>query len=114
MNSDIKKDEMAQYIGTKILELRKLTREQFAEKTNLSANYIYAIEKDNSLPGCIALIDICNYFEIAPSNLLDRFLDNNVYTASELVSSNYQKSTNYDKNLIIDMIDLMANRNNKK
>ena len=116
MNSDIKKDEMAQYIGTKILELRKsrkLTREQFAEKTNLSANYIYEIEKGNSLPGCIALIDICNYFEIAPSNLLGKYLDTNVYTACELVNSNYQKLTNYDKSLIIDMIDLMANRNNK-
>ncbi len=115
MDTDIRKDKMAKYIGNKILELRKannLTREQFAEKTNLSANYIYEIEKGNSVPGCISLIDICNYFEIAPSNLLGKYLDNNVYTACELVNSNYKKLSNYDKQLIIDMINLLANRTN--
>ncbi len=60
--------------------------------------------------GCIALIDICNCFEIAPSNLLGKYLDKNVYTASELINTNYQKLSNYDKKLIIDMINLLANR----
>ena len=107
------KDEIAHYIGNKILELRKshkLSREQFAEKNNLSANYIYEIEKGNSVPGCIALIDICNTFEIAPSSLLDKYLNLNVSTANELVISDYQKLSNYDKKLVIDMINLMANR----
>ena len=111
-NNNIK-EEIAQYIGKKILELRKsrkLSREQFAEKTNLSPNYIYEIEKGNSVPGCIALINICNYLEIAPSTLLEKYLDKNVYTASELIHTNYQKLSNYDKKLIIDMINLLANR----
>ena len=109
----IEKKEIAQYIGKKILDLRKsqkLSREQFAEKTNLSANYIYEVEKGNSVPGCIALIDICNFFEIAPSNLLGKYLDTNVYTASELINTNFQRLSNYDKKLIIDMINLLANR----
>ena len=70
MEIDDRKKEIAQYIGKKILDLRKsqkLSREQFAEKTNLSANYIYEVEKGNSIPGCIALIDICNFCKIAPS-----------------------------------------------
>lgn len=113
MNNDNIKKEIAQYIGKKIFELRKehkLSREQFAEKTNLSTNYIYEIEKGNSVPGCIALINICNYFEVAPSTLLGKFLDKNVYTASELIHTNYYKLSSYDKKLIIDMINLLANR----
>ena len=113
MEIDNRKKEIAQYIGNKILELRKsnkLSREQFAEKTNLSANYIYEVEKGNSVPGCIALIEICNSFNIAPSNLFDKYLETNVHTASELVDSNYENLSDYDKKLIIDMINLMSNR----
>lgn len=54
MEIDDRKKEIAQYIGKKIFELRKskkLSREQFAEKTNLSANYIYEVENGNSIPG---------------------------------------------------------------
>ena len=50
MRTDNIKEEIAQYIGKIVLELRKshkLSREQFAEKTNLSSNYIYEIEKGN-------------------------------------------------------------------
>ena len=47
MEIEDRKKEIAQYIGKNIFELRKakkLSREQFAEKTNLSANFIYEIE----------------------------------------------------------------------
>lgn len=113
MELDNRKAEIAKYIGNNILNLRKqnkLSREEFAEKTNLSANYIYEIEKGNSIPGCIALIDICNFFGIAPSNLLGEYLDSNIYTVSELINTNFQKLSNYDKKLVIDIINLMADR----
>lgn len=113
MEIDNKKSEIAQYIGKKVLDLRKskkLSREQFAEKTNLSANYIYEVEKGNSIPGCMALIDICNFCEIAPSNILGKYLDTNIYTVSELTNTSFERLSNYDKKLIIDMINLLANR----
>ena len=113
MDTDNIKEEMARDIGNKIYELRKthkLSREEFAEKIDLSPNYIYEIEKGNSIPGCKALIDICNTFEIAPSNLLDKYLEKNVYTASELVNSSFHKLSKYDKKLIIDIINLLADR----
>lgn len=113
METDNRKEEIAQYIGKKVLELRKslkMSREQFAEKTNLSANYIYEVEKGNSIPGCVALIDICNFCGIAPSNLIGKYLDTNVYTASELTNTNFERLSNYDKKLIIDMINMLANR----
>lgn len=113
MEIDNKKSEIAQYVGKKVLDLRKskkLSREQFAEKTNLSANYIYEVEKGNSIPGCMALIDICNFCEIAPSNILGKYLDTNIYTVSELTNTSFERLSNYDNKLIIDMINLLANR----
>lgn len=113
MDDENRKKEIAQYIGKKIFELRKakkMSREQFAEKTNLSANFIYEIENGNSIPGGIAIIDICNFCEIAPSNLLGKYLDTNIYTVAELIDTNFQRLSNYDKKLIIDMINLLANR----
>lgn len=113
MEVENRKKEIAQYIGNQVLKLRKdkkMSREQFAEKTNLSANYVYEIEKGNSIPGCTALIDICNFCEIAPSNLLEKYLDINIYTISELTNTSFQKLSNYDKKLVIDIINLLANR----
>lgn len=113
MDNEDRKEEIAQYIGKKVLKLRKaqkLSREQFAEKTNLSANYIYEVEHGNSVPGGIAIIDICNFCEIAPANLLGKYLNTNIYTASELINTNFQKLSSYDKKLVIDMINLLANR----
>lgn len=113
MDNEDRKEEIAQYIGKKVLKLRKtkkLSREQFAEKTNLSANYIYEVEHGNSIPGSIAIIDICNYCDITPANLFEKYLNTNVYTASELINTNFQKLSSYDKKLVIDMINLLANR----
>ena len=111
MEIDNRKNEIAHYIGNQILDLRKskkLSREQFAEKTNLSPNYIYEIEKGNSIPGCLALLDICNTFQIAPANLLNKYLDNNCHSISELVHSDFEKLSSYDKKLIVDLIHFMA------
>ena len=113
MEFDNRKNEIAHYLGKQILDLRKsykLTREQFAEKINLSPNYIYEIEKGNSVPGCITLIDICNTFEIAPATLLNKCLNYNSYTLSELVYSDFKNLSSYDKKLIIDIIHFLANR----
>lgn len=113
MDNEDRKEEIAQYIGKKVLKLRKaqkLSREQFAEKTNLSANYIYEVERGNSIPGGIAIIDICNFCEVSPANLLEKYLNINIYTASELTNTNFQKLSSYDKKLVIDMINLLANR----
>ena len=113
MENDDKKNEIAQYIGNQIYTLRKsykLSREKFAEKTNLSPNYIYEIEKGNSIPGCIALIKICNFCKINPAKLLENYLDININTISELSNTNFQKLSTYDKKLILDMINFLANR----
>ena len=60
---DKRKETIAQEIGYKIYQLRKqhkLSREKLAEYSNLSPHYIYYLEKGKYLPGCIAIIDLCN------------------------------------------------------
>ena len=107
------KNDIANYIGMQIYKIRKenrLSREQFAEKTDLSPNYIYEMEKGKSIPSCIALINICNAFNVAPSAILGKYLNINVNTASELINSNFEILSNYDKNLVIDVINFLADR----
>ena len=48
--------------------------------------------------------------EIAPSNILEKYLDTNTYTASEIINTNFEKLSNYEKKLIIDKINLLANK----
>lgn len=113
MNLDNNKNEIAKYIGNKIYELRKskkMTREELAEKTELSPNYIYEIEKGNSIPGCAALINICNYFKVTPYYFFEKYLDIDIGISSELTNSSFNKLSNYDKKLVLDFIDFLANR----
>lgn len=56
--------------------------------------FIYEVENGNSIPGGIAIIDICNFCEIAPANLLGKYLDTNIYTATELTNTNFQRLSN--------------------
>lgn len=71
--------EIAKSFGTSLLKLRKergFTREELAEKSNLSANYIYGLENGTYLPGCIALIDLSNALNITVTQLLGEYMDN--------------------------------------
>lgn len=55
-----------QRIGAQIQKRRKqlgLTQEQFAEKVELSTNYISAIERGAAFPRCEKLIEIINCLE---------------------------------------------------
>lgn len=49
-----RKKDMAQYIGKNINKYRtdmKLTREQLAEKSHITASHLYQLEIGNSVPG---------------------------------------------------------------
>ena len=106
-----KKKEISLKIGKKIYEQRKklkLTREKLAEKCNLSAHYIYYLENGEYLPGCSAIIDICNTLEITPTQLLSSELNLNINNFIETISDDFQKLSDYDKKLLIEIIKTMA------
>ena len=112
---DERKNIISKEIGNKIYELRKqhkLIREKLAEKASLSPHYIYYLEKGEYLPGCIAIIDLCNALEITPSQLLSSSLNINPNLFFETIKDDFYKLTEYDKKVVIDLIKSMSN--NKK
>ena len=99
---------ISQNLGKNLLKIRKekgFTREELAEKSNLSANYIYGLENGTYLPGFIALIDLSNALNITTSQLLDKYLDNNRNNLIDKISQEISKLSDRDLNLIITILD---------
>lgn len=112
LNDDERKTKLAKYIGNNIYKYRKkkkLTRENLAEKSNLSSNHIYELEMGNCMPTTITLIDICNALNISLSNLIDLKLINNNTESSEIFLDDFQKLTDKEKKSVIQLIKYMAN-----
>lgn len=106
-----RKTKISKYIGNNIFHYRKnkgLTREELAEKSNLSSNHIYELEMGNSMPTIITLIDICNALNISFSQLLDLSLFDNKTEYSESFLDNFNKLTNEEQSFIIKMIKLLS------
>lgn len=98
-------------LGKNLLKFRKekgYTREELAEKSNLSANYIYGLENDTYLPGCIALIDLSNALDINVSQLLDKYLLNNRNDVIEQISMEINKLSDRDVKLVIQILDFLT------
>lgn len=107
--------EIAQNLGKNLLKIRKekgYTREELAERSNLSPNYIYGLEKGTYLPGCIALIDLANALNITTSQLLDKYLDNNRGNITDKISQEINKLSDRDLNLIINILEY-CNKNSQ-
>ncbi len=112
-----RKKKMAKYIGNNILEYRKkmkLTREQLAEKSHITASHLYQLEIGNSIPSIITVIDICNALNITIAQLTDNLLFENVNKFTELISNDFNKLTSANKDIVIQLIKYMENNNEKK
>lgn len=110
-NSD-RRSQVAKILGTNILKLRKqkgYTREELAEKSNLSSNYIYGLETGTYLPGCLALIDLSNALDTTSNQLLDCFIDNKKTAFLEEISKNVDKLSDRDLSLILNIVDFCIN-----
>lgn len=107
-----RKNKLAKYIGSNIFQYRKkkkLTREELAEKSNLSSNHIYELEMGNCMPTTITLIDICNALNITLSQIIDLSFINNNNEFSENFLIDFQKLTDKEKKSVIQLIKYMAN-----
>lgn len=110
-----RKTQIAKTFGNNLLKLRKqkgYTREELAEKSNLSPNYIYCLENGTYLPGCLALIDLSNALDTTPTQLLDSYLFNKNDCFLEKISQNIDKISDKDLNLILNIIDFLNNYEN--
>ena len=109
-----RKKEMAKYIGKNINKYRinmKLTREQLAEKSHITASHLYQLEIGNSVPSIITIIDICNALNITIAQITDNLLYDNVNKFTELIANNFNKLSDKDKITIIQLIKYMEENN---
>lgn len=107
-----KKTIIAKTIGKKIYNLRtskKYSREFLAEKSNLSANYIYEIENGNYMLGCIPIIDICNALEVTPTELLSDFITLPKNILKETLATELDELCEKDCKIILTLINIMKN-----
>lgn len=108
---DDRKKKIAKYIGNNIYEYRKknkFTREELAEKSNLSANHIYELEMGNCMPTTITLIELCIALNISLTNLIDiELLNNN--DLSDTFINDFQRLSGKEKKSVIQLIKYMAN-----
>lgn len=115
VENEDRRSQVAQKLGANILKLRKqkgYTREELAEKSNLSANYIYGLETGTYLPGCLALIDLSNALDTTSTQLLDKFINNKRNTFLEKISQNIDKLSDRDLSLILNVIEFCNNNEN--
>lgn len=107
-----RKKEMAKYIGENIRKYRtdcKLTREQLAEKSHITASHLYQLEIGNSVPSIITIIDICNALNITIAQLTDALLYNSVNKFTEIIATDFNKLSEKNKKVVIQMIKYMEN-----
>lgn len=107
-----RKKKMATYIGENIRKYRtdlKLTREQLAEKSHITASHLYQLEIGNSVPSIITIIDICNALDITIAQLTDNLLYNSVNKFTEIIATDFDKLSENNKKVIIQMIKYMEN-----
>jgi len=115
-----KKKEIGKKVGKRIYDIRKkskLSREKFAEVCNVSSQHIYYMEKGQFLPGCMTIIDICNNFDITPTELLLDSIDLNSNILEEELQKKFDQLDFEDKQLVINIakytIEELTNRNKK-
>lgn len=107
LKDDERRKQIAVTLGKNLLKIRKekgFTREELAEKSNLSANYIYGVENGTYLPGCLALIDLSNALNITTAQLLDKYIYNKKNTFIETISQNVDNLSERDLDLILNII----------
>ncbi len=106
-----RKKEIARYIGNNIHKYRtnlNLTREQLAEKSNLTASHIYQLEIGNSVPSIVTIIDICNSLNISISQLTENLIFDDINKFIDSIAKNYAKLSDKEKRAIVHLIENLA------
>lgn len=105
------KAERMKKIGEQIYISRKkcrYTREVLAEKSNISPNYLYNIETGNKVPNVLIFLDICEALHLPSGILLNPAIENRFHSFIEDISSDFNKLTNNEIELIKNTIHFLA------
>jgi len=97
-------------IGKNIRKYRKqqgLTQEQLAEMSNLSTNYVGAIERGEKTLTLKTLIGIVDALNITADLLLCDSIQNGYRIKSSIITEKLEKLPASERNKILKMIDIM-------
>ena len=104
-------------IGNRLKQIRKstgLTQEQVAKKLGLAPRYISDIERDKTKGSLDTLVKLCNIYNVSPSFILKDYIkisDNDFINDS---LTGYNTLSDYEKELIIELIHFMNSKKLKQ
>lgn len=116
MNEKEMKFQKAQEIGNQIFVIRtrqKMTREDLAEKSNISTNYVYEIEIGKKVPNVVIFYNICNALGVSSEKILKPMPLDELGDFVNEIAHDFNKLTDKDKKLIKNNIHFLANENEK-
>ena len=87
--------------------MKKLRQEDLAERTNLTNNYIGAIERGEKLPSLETLIVIINALGVSADMVLVDVIDTGYEVKDSLLAEKLSKLSAEDRSKIYDVVDTM-------
>lgn len=87
--------------------MKKLRQEDLAERTNLTNNYIGAIERGEKLPSLETLIVIINALGVSADMILADVIDTGYMVKDSLLAEKLSKLSAEDRAKIYDVVDTM-------
>ena len=103
-------------IGRNIKKYRiekKLRQEDLAEKTDLSANYIGMVERDEKIPSLETFISILNALEISADMVLADVLKQGYVVKNSLLDEDIKKLSQEDRERIYLVIETLIKYSQK-
>lgn len=102
----------AQEVGRRIRSIRNkldMSGEELAEKSDISANYLYEIEKGEKTPSVIIFADICDALKVSIEGMLKPKISNELNDFINEISYDFYKLSDKKKELIKNNIHILAN-----
>lgn len=87
--------------------MKKLRQEDLAERTNLTNNYIGAIERGEKIPSLETLIVIINALGVSADMILADVIDTGYMVKDSLLAEKLSKLSAEDRAKIYDVVDTM-------
>lgn len=87
--------------------MKKLRQEDLAERTNLTNNYIGAIERGEKIPSLETLIVIINALGVSADMILADVIDTGYEVKDSLLAEKLSKLSAEDRAKIYDVVDTM-------
>lgn len=104
-------------IGKNIRKIRtekKMRQEDLAEKTNLSPNYIGAVERNERIPSIETFISIINALDVSADVIFQELLSNGYSVKSSLYIDRITSLPAEEQKGIYEILDILIEQSNQR